>query len=72
MRRADTWIDTCTCGKRSYPNRKAARTARKQTGGGRMSIYRCHHSGHWHIGHTPYAINRGITSRHDYHRGGAA
>lgn len=62
---------TCECGKRSYGSRKGAKIARKRTGSPGMSVYRCQRSDAWHIGHTPYVINRGISSRNEF-RGGAA
>ena len=71
MPRLNAWHSTCRCGKRSYADRKAAKLARKHTGGSGLSVYRCPLSDSWHIGHTPYLINRGISSRNDF-RGGAA
>lgn len=62
---------TCACGKRSYGSRKGAKIARRRTGAAGLSIYRCERSQSWHIGHTPYVINRGISSRDEF-RGGAA
>lgn len=57
------WYGTCpTCGKRSFPTRKAARKAIRSIGDGdHMSAYRCDTS--WHIGHLPTAVINGTTTR---------
>lgn len=48
---------TCTCGKRGYHDRKAAKQAAKTSrqfyDGRHFSVYRCDVTGLFHTGHTP-------------------
>lgn len=57
----------CVCGKRAYASRKAARAARRLHNGhgetrNGMHAYRCQASGHWHLGHRPTVLSRGIVA----------
>lgn len=57
---------TCTCGKRSYRDRKDAATIRRGHRHRRhLGVYRCPHSGMWHLGHRPPQLRIGLVSRHD-------
>lgn len=46
----------CTCGKRGYRAKAAAKAAAKRVvtyeGGGRLTVYRCAENLWWHIGHS--------------------
>ena len=43
---------TCAgCGKRGYYTRHDARTIRRRLGGDGLSVYVCHISGAWRLGH---------------------
>lgn len=58
--------EPCTlCGKLRFRTRKAAKRAlrRLQTSDS-MSAYPC--GDYWHIGHTPWAVRRGVVSRHEW------
>lgn len=58
---------TCSCGKRSYYNRKDAATAKRGHPHRRnLNVYRCpYQSGSLHLGHTPEGLRRGDISRSD-------
>lgn len=53
----------CACGKRSYVDKRDAKTARRILGGDHLSVYRCTTSGMWHIGHKPAKLIRGEITR---------
>lgn len=59
-RRGSDYV-TCSCGKRGYTDKKAAKnSARAQHPGHSLHVYRCE-SGLWHYGHLPTAVlNRGM------------
>lgn len=52
------------CGKRSYPSRRAAKTAARHAHKGSMNAYPCPNRPEgfepvWHVGHLPDAVRRG-------------
>lgn len=64
----------CGTGKRMYASRKEAKKARgqirhKKATVGRdaqgLSAYRCDLCRHWHLGHLPYHVRRGLGGRSD-------
>ncbi len=60
---AEMW-GTCSCGKRGWVSRKAARKAcRTIDRADHMAVYRCTASGMWHVGHLPPEVKDGRWSR---------
>lgn len=55
----NAWVRECpTCGKRSFPTRRAAKqAARAWFPNEALRAYQCGDS--WHIGHTPRSVKRG-------------
>ena len=59
--RAGNGLQICQpTAKRIYRTRKNARAGRRQFGNGsELSIYRCPHGDHYHVGHQPDAVRSG-------------
>jgi hypothetical protein len=57
----------CECGKRMYPTRRDAVTAKRQLGHNDLRPYRCRtNTQYWHLGHLAPGIIAGTSSRAMY------
>jgi len=69
----DSWVTGCVSGKRMYASKSVARRARrslKRAGGDRasgLSEYLCDACNHFHVGHLPPHVRRGIGARGDFY-----
>ncbi|WP_157978665.1 MULTISPECIES: hypothetical protein [Nocardia] len=58
----DGYIGECSCGKRSFESRKAAKLyGRREYPGKRLQAYRCrkNRAGAWHVGHVAVEVASG-------------
>lgn len=61
------------CQKRNYRNRKTAKLVARRFSSDHLVAYRCPHvRSFWHIGHLATPVIRGVTSREEIYRKGAA
>jgi hypothetical protein len=61
--------DVCSTGKRSHFTRRGAKVAVKRLralGGQSLGCYRCDACGHWHVGHRPKVVTRGVITKEQW------